>query len=84
MSGKSKLVLIERLLPDAVTVADGDLEVVMSDLNMMVVLGGRERTEQEYAELFRSTGLAPTRTSKAGTSGFGIFEAVQARRGTPR
>jgi hypothetical protein len=34
----------------------------MSDLHMMVVLGGRERTTAEYASLLDAAGLHMTRT----------------------
>ena len=49
----------------------------LSDLNMLVVLGGRERTRDEYAALFQRSGLAflgETPTS----SGFSVFEAAPA------
>lgn len=34
-----------------------EVEVALTDLNMMVLPGGRERTEQEYAALFATAGL---------------------------
>jgi hypothetical protein len=39
----------------------GDLQpspAQLMDLNMLVMLSGRERTEREYAELFAIAGLA--------------------------
>lgn len=47
----------------------------LSDLNMLVMPGGRERSEEEYAELFERAGLRHARTTAA-ASGHGIFEAV--------
>jgi hypothetical protein len=46
------------------------------DLNMMVVLGGRERTEEEYRHLLQATGfrlerVIPTR------SPFSVIEAIR-------
>jgi O-methyltransferase domain len=36
-------------------------EVVLSDLHMLAMGGGRERTEAEYRALFAAAGVAPTR-----------------------
>jgi len=38
-----------------------EVHAAFSDLNMLVMPGGRERTEQEYAALFAAAGLALTR-----------------------
>ena len=43
---------------------------VLSDLNMLVLLPGRERTASEFAELFRAAGLKLDRT-------FGLTVAMQ-------
>ena len=45
------------------------------DLNMMVQLGGRERTGAEFAALFERAGLRLTRTIDTGTP-YSILEAV--------
>jgi len=50
---KARLLVVERLLPDIATPAD--LRVVMGDLQMMVVLGGRERTVEQYRQLLSMT-----------------------------
>ncbi len=49
----------------------------LSDLNMLVMLGGRERTREEYAVLFAASGfrLASVTPTEAGLS---IFEGVPA------
>jgi hypothetical protein len=44
------------------------------DLQMLVMLGGRERTEDEYAALFRAAGLEPVSTTPIGV-GLSVFEA---------
>jgi len=75
MTAASRIVVIERLLPARNEASVAALEAVMSDLNMMVVLGGRERTPDEYGALFAKTGLQMTRWLPAGASGWGIFEA---------
>jgi hypothetical protein len=49
----------------------------MSDLNMMVVLGGKERTTYEYRELLARAGLRMTRLVST-ESDFAAIEAVVA------
>ena len=74
MAERSKLVLLERMLPDRFDGPDG-LDVAMSDLHMMVTLGGRERTAEEYRDLLGTAHLRMTRVMPTG-SGFGVFEAT--------
>ena len=54
-----------------------EVEAAFSDLNMLVLPGGRERTEPEYAALFDGAGLRLTRVIDTGTR-FSILEAVAA------
>jgi orsellinic acid C2-O-methyltransferase len=77
MAPTARLVLLERILPDRVDGMQLGLDAVMSDLQMMVVLGGRERTTEEYGALLESAGLRMTRTLPIG-AGFGVFEAAPA------
>jgi hypothetical protein len=51
------------------------LQAVMMDLHMMVVLGGRERTPSQYAELLGGAGLHLDRRLPLGRE-FVAFEAV--------
>jgi len=59
------LLVMEFILPPLVSQADPDLEGrLMSDLNMLAVTGGRERSEREWRALletagFRLTGVYP-------------------------
>ena len=76
MQTGSRLVLLERILPEHVDADRDVLDVVMGDLNMMVVLGGRERAAEEYRHLLEGAGLHMTSARPAGGSGFGIYEAV--------
>jgi ubiquinone/menaquinone biosynthesis C-methylase UbiE len=51
-----RLLLLEFVLPETVRCADSQLESrLMSDLNMLVVTGGKERTEQEWRKLLKSS-----------------------------
>jgi O-methyltransferase domain/Dimerisation domain len=65
MGRRARLVLVERVLPDRVEPTSAVQSQVLSDLNMMVRTGGRERTEGEFGALlaaagFRLEGVVPT------------------------
>ena len=75
MSSPAKLVLLERFLPEHIDAMDDAFGSVMSDLHMMVVLGGRERTTAEYAKLLDAAGLRMTQTITM-ESDFYAIEAV--------
>ena len=75
MSDRARLVLLERRFPERVENADEMLTTVMGDLQMMVVLGGKERTDNEYRELLAQAGLHLTRVVPTETE-FAAFEAV--------
>jgi len=75
MSPSARLVLIERHLPDQIDSPASALGPVMSDLHMMVALGGRERTTEEYAALLAAAGLRMTRPITM-DSDFYAIEAV--------
>jgi hypothetical protein len=71
VTASSALLVIERDLGPANDAPD----VKVSDLNMLVMLGGRERTAGEYERLlagagFRLAGVTPT------ASGYSVFEAA--------
>jgi hypothetical protein len=54
-----RLLVIEIVLPPLVSEADPQLEGrLMSDLNMLVVTGGKERNEREWRTLLETTGFA--------------------------
>jgi hypothetical protein len=78
MTSEAKLVLIERELPERIENPEAALSPVMSDLQMMVVLGGRERTTGEYRDFLAQAGLRMTRAIHT-DSEFAAIEAVLAR-----
>jgi O-methyltransferase domain/Dimerisation domain len=57
MPAGAKLLLVEHVLPEG----DGASFGKLLDLHMMVVAGGRERTEAEYRQLFAAHGFRLTR-----------------------
>ncbi len=71
MKPDTSLLLIETVIPDD----EREHMSKMLDLEMLVALAGRERTEAEYAELLREAGFRHTRT--VGTVGpASVVEAV--------
>ena len=80
------LLVIEFILPPLVSHADPHLEGhLMSDLNMLAVTGGRERSEREWKALletagFRLTGVYPVESDADLVQNVGIVEAKPARR----
>jgi SAM-dependent methyltransferase len=50
---RGRVVLIERMMPED----GGASQMSLADLNMLVLLPGRERTEREYAALIARAGL---------------------------
>jgi len=73
----ARLLLVERLLSE--DSATEDIDNLLSDLNMMVNLGGQERTESEYAAILAKAGFRLERAIPTGTA-FYVLEAVTAPR----
>jgi precorrin-6B methylase 2/predicted transcriptional regulator len=57
MRAGARIVIIERLQPGRMVRDPNHLGLAMLDLEMMVRLGGRERTLQEYVELLEGAGF---------------------------
>lgn len=67
MTPKAKLLLIERVLPSRVKHSVAMQPLVLSDLNMLVITGGQDRTAREYESLlgaagFKLTEIIPTQS----------------------
>jgi ubiquinone/menaquinone biosynthesis C-methylase UbiE len=54
MSPRARLLIAERIVP----LGNAPSEAKLFDINMLVVLGGKERTEDEYQELLGSAGFS--------------------------
>ncbi len=70
----ARLLVIDRLMPKRIQATAGDVRVAMADLHMMVVLGGRERTEAEFRALLAAGGLRLMRKAPLPT-GTWVLEA---------
>jgi hypothetical protein len=66
LPGGGVLLLVERIMPEFPSVSDEHREQSLSDLLMLRGPGGLERTEKEYAWLFRESGFTHTATYPAG------------------
>jgi hypothetical protein len=74
------LLIIEFILPAVVSRADSELEGrLMSDLNMLAVTGGRERSEREWKALLEAAGFRLSGIHTAGGPDVGIVEAKPIR-----
>ena len=65
-----RVVLVERVLPETASKSEASL----ADLNMLVLLPGRERTEREYADLISRAGLRLDRVTDTHSS-ISVLEA---------
>lgn len=72
MPEHARVLVIEPVLPDRVSPAD--TPTVIMDLNMMVSTGGRERTRDEFDELFTKAGLEITNVLGPLPGGYRIIE----------
>lgn len=73
LSDDGAVLVIEHLLDDP----RWAVESAMSDLNMMTIPGGQERSESEYAALFEASGLRLQQVVRT-TSPVAVIEAVPA------
>ena len=75
-----RLLIIEFVLPETVSHPDAQLERrLMSDLNMLVVTGGKERTAQEWQALLKSSGFECQAFVPVPGEAITIIEAVGTR-----
>jgi hypothetical protein len=72
MAPGGRVLIVERLIPDDPVAA---VPVLVSDINMLVVTGGKERTNAEYGELLAAAGLSQGRILPVG-SPYGIIEGL--------
>jgi len=72
-----RLLVIEFVLPEMFNCADRDLEQrVMSDLNMLAVTGGKERSAAEWKQLLLQSGFETIRIMPVPGDPASIIEAA--------
>ncbi len=69
-----KVLVMESVIPESDQPHPGKL----MDINMLSMTGGRERTEAEFAQLFRRAGLKLSRVVHTQSPLFSVVEAVEA------
>jgi len=74
LARRGRVLIIERLIPADPSDA---LPTLLSDINMLVITGGRERTNDEYGQLLSASGLA-LRAVRQVAFPYGVIEAVEA------
>jgi len=72
MAADGRVLIVERLIPD--DPADA-VNVLLSDINMLVLTGGMERTNAQYAALLTQAGLVPGRVRPV-TAPYGVIEGT--------
>jgi orsellinic acid C2-O-methyltransferase len=75
MGGRGKLILVERMVPARLEPSPNHRALALIDLNMLVMLGARERTEDEFRVLLHAAGFEVTRIIATVLS-FTIIEAA--------
>ena len=73
MARDGRVLIVERLIPDDPEQA---LPTLLSDLNMLIVTGGKERTNAEYGSLLIRAGLALGRVTPV-TFPYGVIEGLR-------
>jgi SAM-dependent methyltransferase/predicted transcriptional regulator len=74
MTGSTRLLLIERVMPERLENGPEDQVFAQADLHMLVALAALERTEAQYAALLQTAGLKLLRAIRT-ASAFQILEA---------
>ena len=70
-----RLLVIERIRPERFAVTSRDQAIARSDLNMLVSLGGRERTEHQYQTLLNAAGFRVARIAELPNE-FSVIDAL--------
>jgi hypothetical protein len=76
MRPSGKLLLVEMVLPSRVDESIRSVIATGSDINMLVNIGGRERTDADFAELFQAAGFKLTRIVPIEGSLSSVIEGV--------
>jgi orsellinic acid C2-O-methyltransferase len=78
MPAHGVLFVVEPVLVDEPASLAEQRMLLMSDLNMLVCTGGRERTEGEFAALLAAAGLRLTDVTPTEPTGYSVLRAVRA------
>lgn len=73
-----RLLLIEYIAAESPAVTPGDQNIARSDLNMLLALGGKERTQGEFDTLLSAHGFSLTKITPVGMNR-SLIEAIPCR-----
>jgi len=76
MKNGARLLIIEPTVPERVGSSSHDGVIIGSDLNMLVMAGGRERTEADFRALLEASGLRIERILTAPPTAFSVIETL--------
>jgi len=77
ISAGGKLLLVERVMPARIDASAGHQRWTMLDMHMLVMLGGRERTEEEFRSLLATVNFELRRSLLLqGATGYSVIEAT--------
>jgi hypothetical protein len=76
MHDKSKLLLVERVMPETTEHAPNQQRMAMLDINMLAMPGGQERTEAEYRVLFAKAGVVLSQVKPLPGLDVSLIEAI--------
>jgi SAM-dependent methyltransferase len=74
MTGGGRVLIVERLIPEDGT---DPVPTLLSDINMLILTGGKERSNAQYGELLHTAGLKPGTVQPAAFP-FGVIEGFAA------
>lgn len=74
---RGKLLLVEQIMPKRITASFRNQRAAVRDLNMLVMLGGRERTASDFRRLLEAAGFRVTNTTNAALD-YSTIEAIPA------
>jgi hypothetical protein len=82
MAASGTLIVIERVMPKRSRECSAHQALARSDLNMLVGLGGRERTQTEWRSLLRRSGFAVSRVRPL-SHGLSVIQAARFTAASP-
>jgi len=76
MHDRARILVVERIVPRQLTMSAAHRAIARGDLNMLTVMGGQERTEEEYRRLLEAAELSVKGVVPAGP----VFSVIEAAR----
>jgi ubiquinone/menaquinone biosynthesis C-methylase UbiE len=77
MHPASKVLLVERIMPEKMEATAANQRMAMFDINMLAMPGGQERTGKEYRDLFAKAGLSIAQCLAIPGLDIGLIEAIR-------